>query len=145
MLDNKRKAYIYRFVSIDNRTLYVGKCIDLNKRMKNHWSKNSHLYKNGKGDLYNKVQRIEYIPYKTELEALHKELEYINYYKPPYNTMSKIKQVIDAPDDINKWKVYRVLKQVPEHDAKLQQRREKLMPILIATLYIAIILTFMLK
>ena len=34
MLDNKRKGYVYRFVSMDNRTLYVGKCIDLNKRMK---------------------------------------------------------------------------------------------------------------
>lgn len=145
MLDNKRKAYIYRFVDMDNRTLYVGKTVNLNTRMKNHWSKKSHLYKNGKGDLYDKVQRIEYIKYKTELDALYKELEYINYYKPPYNTLSKIKQIIDAPSDINEWKVYRVLKQVPEANAKLQQRREKLMPVLIATLYIAIILTFILK
>ena len=145
MLDNKRKAYVYRFVGMDNQTLYVGKCIDLNKRMKNHWSKNSHLYKNGKGDLYDKVQRIEYISYKTELDALHKELEYINYYKPPYNTMSKIKQIVQPPDDINKWKVYKILKEVPEADARLQQRREKLIPVIVATLYIAIILTFILK
>ena len=145
MLDNKRKAYVYRFLDMDNRTLYVGKTVNLDTRMKNHWSKKSHLYKNGKGDLYSKVQRIEYIRYKTELDALYKELEYINYYKPPYNTMSKIKQIIDTPSDINEWKVYRVLKQIPECDAKLQQRRKKLIPVLIATLYIAIILTFVLK
>lgn len=145
MLDNKRKAYIYRFVDMNNQTLYVGKCVDLNKRMKNHWSKNSHLYKNGKGDLYNKVQRIEYIPCKTELDALHKELEYINYYKPPYNTMSKIKQIIEPPDDINKWKVYRILKEVPEADARLQERRKKFMPLIVAMLYIVIILSFIVK
>ncbi|MBQ8997799.1 MAG: nucleotide excision repair endonuclease [Clostridium sp.] len=145
MLDNKRKGYVYRFVDKNNQTLYVGKCVDLNKRMKNHWSKNSHLYKNGKGDLYNKVQRIEYIPCKTELEALHKELEYINYYKPPYNTMSKIRQIIDAPDDINKWKIYRILKQIPKADTKLQERRRKLAPLVVAILYIAILLTFILK
>lgn len=145
MLDNKRKGYVYRFVDTNNRTLYVGKTINLDKRMSEHWSKNSHLKKQGRGDIYEKVQRIEYIKYKSEFEALQKELEYINYYKPPYNRASKIKQVIDIPPDIDKWKVYRILKQVPEADARLQQRREKLIPVIIATLYIAIILTFILK
>lgn len=145
MLDNKRKAYVYRFLDMNNRTLYVGKTVNLDTRMKNHWSKKSHLYRNGKGDLYNKVQRIEYIPYKTELDALYKELEYINYYKPPYNTMSKIKQIVEPPDDINKWKVYRILKEVPEADARLQERRKKFMPLIVAMLYIVIILSFIVK
>lgn len=142
MLDNKRKGYVYRFVDTNDRTLYVGKCIDLDKRMKNHWSKNSHLRKQGRGDLYDKVQRIEYISYKSEFEALQKELEFINYYKPPYNTMSKIRQVIDTPSDLHKWKVYRVLKQIPEQDLRIRERNEKLLPIVMLFLFVAIIINF---
>ena len=88
------------------------------------------------------VQRIDYIKYRTELEALQKELEYINYYKPRYNKASKIKQIIDIPTDINKWKVYRVLKEVPEQDARLQERRRKLLPIAMLFLFVSIIITF---
>ena len=142
MLDNSRKAYVYRFIDKNSQTLYVGKTVDLDKRMREHWSKNSHLKKQGRGDVYEKVQRIEYIKYRTELEALQKELEYINYYKPRYNKASKIKQIIDIPTDINKWKVYRVLKEVPEQDARLQERRRKLLPIAMLFLFVSIIITF---
>ncbi|SRR5699024_1539676 len=142
MLDNSRKAYVYRFIDKNSQTLYVGKTVDLDKRMSEHWSKNSHLKKQGRGDVYEKVQRIEYIKYRTELEALQKELEYINYYKPRYNKASKIKQIIDIPTDINKWKVYRVLKEVPEQDARLQERRRKLLPIAMLFLFVSIIITF---
>ena len=142
MLDNSRKAYVYRFIDKNSQTLYVGKTVDLDKRMSEHWSKNSHLKKQGRGDVYEKVQRIEYIKYRTELQALQKELEYINYYKPRYNKASKIKQIIDIPTDINKWKVYRVLKEVPEQDARLQERRRKLLPIAMLFLFVSIIITF---
>ena len=142
MLDNSRKAYVYRFIDKNSQTLYVGKTVDLDKRMSEHWSKNSHLKKQGRGDVYEKVQRIEYIKYRTELEALQKELEYINYYKPRYNKSSKIKQIIDILTDINKWKVYRVLKEVPEQDARLQERRRKLLPIAMLFLFVSIIITF---
>ena len=136
MLDNSRKAYVYRFIDKNSQTLYVGKTVDLDKRM------SEHLKKQGRGDVYEKVQRIEYIKYRTELEALQKELEYINYYKPRYNKASKIKQIIDIPTDINKWKVYRVLKEVPEQDARLQERRRKLLPIAMLFLFVSIIITF---
>lgn len=145
MLDNKRKGYVYRFIDNNNRTLYVGKTINLDKRMSEHWSKNSHLKKQGRGDVYEKVQRIEYIKYKSEFEALQKELEYINYYKPPYNRASKIKQIINIPSDIDKWKVYKVIKEVSEQDARLQERRKKFMPLIVAILYIIIILSFIIK
>lgn len=142
MLENKRKAYVYRFVDLNDRTLYVGKCVNLDKRMKKHWSKSSHLKKQGMGDLYDKVQRIEYLECKTEYEALHKELDYITYYKPKYNTMSKIKEVIEPPDDLYKWKIYKVLKPISEQELKIRNKNEKLLPIFMLFLFIMIIINF---
>ena len=53
----ERKSYIYRFLDMNNTVLYVGKTVNLANRMKNHFSKKSHL---ANTDLYNQVQRIEY-------------------------------------------------------------------------------------
>lgn len=142
MLENKRKAYIYKFIDKNNRTLYIGKCVNMEKRMKSHFSKSSHLKKQGMGDIYDKIQRIEYLECETEYDALHKELEYITYYKPKYNTISKIKQIIETPKDLNRWKVYRVLKPISEQDLKVNSRNERLLPIIMLILFIMIIFNF---
>ena len=89
-----RKGYVYKFLDEKNNVLYIGKTVNMEQRMKNHFSKKSHL---ANTDLYSKVQRIEYLTCKDEFEALQKELTYINLYKPKYNTASKIKQLIDPP------------------------------------------------
>lgn len=108
-----RKGYVYKFIGEYENILYVGMTNNLDRRYKEHFnSKKNHLIKQGKGDVYNKVQRIEYISCKDEYTALQKELYYINLYKPKYNTLSKIKQVI-APSEKDNWKVYRVLKSKP--------------------------------
>ena len=72
-----RKGYVYKFIDEKNNVLYVGKTVNMDARMKNHFSKKSHL---AHTDLYNKVQRIEYMTCKNEFEALQKELMYINFY-----------------------------------------------------------------
>lgn len=105
-----RKGYVYKFIGEYENILYVGMTNNLDRRYKEHFkSKKNHLIKQGKGDVYNNVQRIEYISCKDEYTALQKELYYINLYKPKYNTLSKIKQVI-TPSEKDNWKVYRVLK-----------------------------------
>lgn len=112
----KRKGYVYRFIGMHEEILYVGMTNNLDRRYKEHFkSKKNHLIKQGKGDVYNKVQRIEYITCKDEYTALQKELYYINLYKPRYNTMSKIKQVITPSKEVDHWKVYKVLKTKPNH------------------------------
>lgn len=145
MLDNKRKAYVYRFVDDNNNTLYVGKTVNLYNRMKKHWSNTSHLTQNGKGDLYDKVQRIEYISCKSEVEALHKELDYINYYKPRYNTEGKTKEFVNPPEDINKWKVYKVLRDASKRTAKLQHVREKWISVVMFLFYISILVFLVIR
>ena len=131
----QRKGYCYRFMSDKNQVLYVGKTVNMDARMKNHFSKKSHL---ANTDLYSKVQRIEYLTCKDEFEALQKELTYINLYKPKYNTASKIKQLIDPPQG-DKWKVYKVIKHIEAHQERENYIRAKYLPLVMASSFIFIL------
>ena len=133
----QRKGYVYRFMSDKNQVLYVGKTVNMDQRMKHHFSKKSHL---AHTDLYTRVQRIEYMTCKDEFEALQKELLYINLYKPRYNSASKIKQLIDAPPKTDKWKVYKVIKPLEAHQERDNYIRAKYLPYVSVASFIAIIL-----
>lgn len=112
----------------------------MDRRMKQHFSPKSHLVKNGKGDLYKKVYTIEYIKCKDEFTALQKELYYINLYKPTYNTASKIKQMLDFSDATDKWKVYRVVREVSRKQQVENERMHKLIPLFYVASFVAIII-----
>ena len=131
-----RKGYVYKFLDEKNNVLYIGKTVNMEQRMKNHFSKKSHL---ANTDLYSKVQRIEYLTCKDEFEALQKELTYINLYKPKYNTASKIKQLIDPPQG-DKWKVYKVIKPIEAHQERENYIRAKYLPLVMASSFIFILL-----
>ena len=132
----QRKGFVYKFISDKNQVLYVGKTVNMDARMKNHFSKKSHL---AHTDLYTKVQRIEYITCKSEYEALQKELAYINFYKPRYNSASKIKQLIDPPGN-DKWKVYKVIKPLTTEQEKTNRNIQKWLPIAMCLFFISIII-----
>lgn len=132
----QRKGYVYRFMSDKNQVLYVGKTVNMDQRMKHHFSKKSHL---AHTDLYTRVQRIEYITCKSEYEALQKELAYINFYKPRYNSASKIKQLIDPPGN-DKWKVYKVIKPLTTEQEKTNRNIQKWLPIAMCLFFISIII-----
>ncbi|MBP3928534.1 MAG: nucleotide excision repair endonuclease [Peptostreptococcaceae bacterium] len=132
----QRKGYCYRFMSDKNQVLYVGKTVNMDARMKNHFSKKSHLHGSG---LYEQVQRIEYITCKSEYDALQKELAYINFYKPRYNSASKIKQLIDPPGN-DKWKVYKVIRPLTREQEKTNENMRRFLPIAICLFFISIII-----
>lgn len=132
----QRKGYVYRFMSDKNQVLYVGKTVDMNTRMKNHFSKKSHLHGSG---LYEQVQRIEYITCKSEYDALQKELAYINFYKPKYNSASKIRQLIDSPGN-DKWKVYKVIRPLTKEQEKTNENIRRFLPVAICLFFISIII-----
>ena len=139
----ERKSYVYRFLDMNNTVLYVGKTVNLANRMKNHFSKKSHL---AHTDLYKQVQRIEYITCKDEFQSLQNELYYINLYKPRYNSQSKIKQLIKRDKNINdNWKVYKVIKPMDSKQAQINHRREKYLPIAMSVFFIASILIMLKK
>lgn len=133
----QRKGYVYKFIDEKNNVLYVGKTVNMDYRMKQHFSKSSHL---SHTDLYTKVQRIEYMTCKSEYEALQKELMYINFYKPRYNSASKIKQLIDPPPKTDRWKVYKVIRPLEAHQERENYIRGKYLPIVIASMFVFIII-----
>ena len=139
----ERKSYVYRFLDMNNTVLYVGKTVNLANRMKNHFSKKSHL---AHTDLYKQVQRIEYITCKDEFQSLQNELYYINLYKPKYNSQSKIKQLIKRDKNINdNWKVYKVIKPMNSKQAQINHRREKYLPIAMSVFFIITIMVMLNK
>ena len=132
----QRKGYCYRFMSDKNQVLYVGKTVNMDARMKNHFSKKSHLYGSG---LYEQVQRIEYITCKSEYDALQKELAYINFYKPRYNSASKIKQLIDPPGN-DRWKVYKIIRPLTKEQERTNENIQRWLPIVMCLFFISIII-----
>ena len=132
----QRKGYVYRFMSDKNQVLYVGKTVNMDQRMKHHFSKKSHL---AHTDLYTRVQRIEYMTCKSEYEALQKELAYINFYKPRYNSASKIKQLIDPPAG-DKWKVYKVIRPLTKEQERTNENIQRWLPVVMCLFFISIII-----
>ena len=132
----QRKGYVYRFMSDKNQVLYVGKTVNMDQRMKHHYSKKSHL---AHTDLYTRVQRIEYITCKSEYEALQKELAYINFYKPRYNSASKIKQLIDSPGN-DKWKVYKIIRPLTKEQERTNENIQRWLPVVMCLFFISIII-----
>ena len=133
----QRKGFVYKFISDKNQVLYVGKTVNMDARMKQHFSKKSHLFGSG---LYEQIQRIEYMTCKNEFEALQKELMYINFYKPKFNTASKIKQLIDPPPKSDKWKVYKVIRPLTKEQEKTNRNIQKWLPIAMCLFFISIII-----
>ena len=76
---------------------------------------------------------------KDEFEALQKELIYINFYKPRYNSASKIKQLISPPPTSDKWKVYKVIKPLEARQERENHIRAKYLPYVAVASYIAIV------
>ena len=139
----ERKGFVYKFVDMENKVLYVGKTVNMHNRIKNHFSKKSHL---ANTDLYKQVQRIEYITCKDEFQSLQHELYYINLYKPRYNSQSKIKQLIKRDPSIkDNWKVWKVIKTMDSKQAQINHRREKYLPIAMSVFFIITILVMLNK
>lgn len=75
--------YVYRFL-INENVVYVGKTIDIDKRMYTHFTK-GHLPL----ECYEQIDAIQYIECKNNTDMNIKELYFINKYKPIYNTVNK--------------------------------------------------------
>lgn len=130
----ERKAYVYRFVDCSLNVLYVGKTVNMDRRINQHFSSRSHL---AKTDLYEQVHKIEYLKCKTEYDALVKELYYINVFKPKYNKQSKIKQIIQR-NDSDIWRTYKIVKPL-ECEYEIDKRFAKLFPFVWIGFFIGLI------
>ena len=102
-------AYVYRFIDIRGNVIYYGKTLDIQNRMKNHFTK-GHLPK----ECYQSVAKIEYQKYKTESDALIMETYFITKYSPKYNKLGKSRDVPTIKLNEKEWKTYQVLKKQVE-------------------------------
>lgn len=77
--------YVYRFIDSKGQILYVGKTVDIDRRMREHFGGKGHL----KDVCYNSTCKIEFMKFDTEVDSLIAETYFINLWKPPYNKLNK--------------------------------------------------------
>lgn len=83
-------AGVYLFMDKDEQILYIGKAINIKKRIQSHFTpKSSERPMSAK--LYPQVKRIDFIGTKTEKDALLLEQRLVKLHQPKYN--------IDLKDD----------------------------------------------
>jgi len=88
MLDLKNLSTspgVYIYKNSDNKIIYVGKAINLKKRVSQYFHSKSALGPKTKS-LVSKITKIDHIPVKSEVEALVLEASLIKQYKPKYNS-----------------------------------------------------------
>ena len=81
-----QKPGTYLFIDASGRIIYIGKAIDLKKRVQSHFSKKSAFYGI---PFIDKVSDIDWIKTKNEAEAMLLEDQLIKKYKPRYNIQWK--------------------------------------------------------
>lgn len=86
------KPGIYQFKDNHGNLLYIGKAIDLKKRVSSYFHKSSELTPH-KQQMIPRIKHLEYIITSSETEALLLESGLIKKHQPPYN--------IDLKDDKN--------------------------------------------
>lgn len=75
----------YLMYDKSDKVIYIGKAIDLRKRVKSYWNKNNQTVKTEK--LISKVVAVDFMITDTETEALILENQLIKKHYPPYNVL----------------------------------------------------------
>ncbi|MGL5348247.1 MAG: nucleotide excision repair endonuclease [Peptostreptococcaceae bacterium] len=99
-------AYTYRFVDVNNRIIYIGKTVNIDRRIAEHFGGKGHLPK----ECYNSVARIEYQKHNTEADALIWETYYITLLSPKFNKLQKSRDMPTIEFKEKEWKLYKQLK-----------------------------------
>ena len=129
-------AYVYRFIDGKGNIIYVGKTVNINSRMQQHFS-NGHLDK----QCYNSVAKIEYQKYKTESDSLIMETYYITKYSPKYNKLQQSRDLPTIEFNEGSWRTYKEFKPIQIKPYK----PSKLLKFALASIYLIIILLVVLK
>lgn len=129
-------SYVYRFIDGKGNIIYVGKTVDINNRMQQHFS-NGHLPK----ECYNSVAKIEYQKYKTESDSLIMETYYITKYSPKYNKLQQSRDLPTIEFNEGSWRTYKQFKPIQVKPYK----PSKLLKFALASIYLIIILLVVLK
>lgn len=81
---------MYRFLNEDFEVIYVGRTVNLNNRMRQHFGgKKGHL----PVDCYKAVSRVDYLELNSKADMNIVELYFIGKYRPMYNTKDNTSNV----------------------------------------------------
>ena len=130
-------AYVYRFLDSKGNIIYVGKTVNINNRMQQHFSDKGHLPK----ECYNSVAKIEYQKYKTESDSLIMETYYITKYSPKYNKLQQSRDLPTIEFDEGFWRTYKQFKPIQIKPYK----PSKLLKFGLVIIYLTIILLLLIK
>ena len=130
-------SYVYRFIDGKGNIIYVGKTVNINNRMQQHFSDKGHLPK----ECYNSVAKIEYQKYKTESDSLIMETYYITKYSPKYNKLQQSRDLPTIEFDEGSWRTYKQFKPIQVKPYK----PSKLLKFGLAIIYLTIILLLLIK
>ena len=88
--------YLYKFLNDEDEVIYVGKTINLDRRIEVH--KSSHTSNIEDFDI--QVSKIEYVKFETQYKVSIYEIHYIAKYKPRYNIEfnSECGELFDLPE-----------------------------------------------
>ena len=78
---------VYLFKGKKGKILYIGKAVNIKKRVKDHLSFKDKSYK--QKNLIEKTDRVSFVEVDSEIEALLLEVNLIKKYKPDYNSQLK--------------------------------------------------------
>jgi excinuclease UvrABC nuclease subunit len=130
-------SYVYRFIDGKGNIIYIGKTVNINNRMQQHFSDKGHLPK----ECYNSVAKIEYQKYKTESDSLIMETYYITKYSPKYNKLQQSRDLPTIEFNEGSWRTYKQFKPIQVKPYK----PSKLLKFALAFIYLIIILLVVLK
>ena len=130
-------AYVYRFLDSKGNIIYIGKTVNIDLRMQQHFSDKGHLTK----ECYRSVAKIEYQKYKTESDSLIMETYYITKYSPKYNKLQQSRDLPTIEFDEGSWRTYKQFKPIQIKPYK----PSKLLKFGLASIYLIIILLVILK
>lgn len=110
-MNPNKSCYVYKFIDLHGKYMYVGETKNLSRRIGQHISLKSGKFTK---KLLNQIQRIEYIKVKDKVEARQFEIYYINKYKPYLNKADKFNNIRFVENDFyeRKWKTYKILKEL---------------------------------
>lgn len=112
------KYFVYRFLNADGNVLYVGKSTNLYNRMFGHF-RTGHLHP----DVYESVERIEYIVLNSQREMNSKEMYYIQEFNPTHNTVKN--NHVAQVDELDEWINYDFVDELKAYIPFLKDLKEK--------------------
>lgn len=100
---------VYRFINNKDQIIYIGKALNLEKRINNRGHKDGHLPK----QCYAEIAVIQYVELETKNDMDFAERYYIQKYNPIYNDVNSDKPInIEIRElDIKLWSTYYIDKQ----------------------------------